>query len=76
VNRLLTWLQRNGFRRGLKEGSGPWMTVGVGAMVLRMALRAVARAYGPEVVYRTELRPGERLEITTLGRKAKRRRGA
>jgi hypothetical protein len=76
VNRLLTWLQRNGLRRGFKEGSGPWMTVGVGAAVLRMALRAVARAYGPELVYRTELRPGERLEIVTSGRRGKRERGA
>jgi hypothetical protein len=76
MNRLLNWLERNGLRRGLKEGSGPWMTVGVSAAVLRMALRAVARMYGPEVVYRTELRPGERLEIITSGKNAKRRRGA
>jgi hypothetical protein len=73
VNRLLDWLQRTGLRRGLRENSSPWMTVGLTAAVLRMALRALARAYGPEVVYRTELRPGERLEIVTSGRKAKRR---
>jgi hypothetical protein len=76
VNRLLNWLQRTGLRRGFKEDSSPWLTVGIFAAVLRMALRALARANAPEVVYRTELRPGERLEIITSGRKGKRSRGA
>jgi hypothetical protein len=76
VNRLLNWLQHNGLRRGLKEDSSAWLTVGIFAAVLRMALRALARANAPELVYRTELRPGERLEITTFGRKAGRGRGA
>jgi hypothetical protein len=52
------------------------MTVGVGAAVLRMALRALARANAPELVYRTELRPGERLEIITSSRKGRRGRGS
>jgi hypothetical protein len=76
VNRLLAWLQSNGLRRGFKEDSTPWLTVGIFAAVLRMALRALARANAPELVYRTELQPGERLEIITSGKRAKRGRGA
>ena len=75
MNRLLDWLQRTGLRRGLKQDSAPWLTVGIFAAVLRMALRALARANAPEVVYRTELRPGERLEIITSGKRPKRGSG-
>ncbi|HZP30287.1 MAG TPA: hypothetical protein VFC99_15135 [Acidimicrobiia bacterium] len=61
---LLRRMSRTGLRRGLMEGSRAWMVVGVGATVLRLAGRALANR--PEVVYRTELHPGEGLEIRTF----------
>ena len=64
MGRLLRTLSRTGLRRGFTEGSRAWMTVGVGATVLRLAARALASK--PEVIYRTELHAGEALEIRTF----------
>jgi hypothetical protein len=47
------------------------MVVGVAATMLRLAGRVLAQK--PELIYRTELQPGETLEIRTMG--AGRRRG-
>jgi len=71
MSRLLRVLSRTGLRRGFAEGSRGWMTIGVGATLLRLAARALANK--PEVTYRTELRAGEALEIRTF--KPKKQRG-
>jgi hypothetical protein len=51
-----------GFRRGV-GGSRPWLYAAVVAFGLR-TLRNMANP-GPDVLYRTRVRPGERFEITT-----------
>ena len=66
---LLRQLSRTGLRRGLTGGSRAWMAVGVGATLLRLAGRALSSR--PEVIYRTELQPGEGLEILTSKRDKK-----
>jgi hypothetical protein len=43
------------------SGSQAWFVLGISAVGVR-ALRRLARST-PEVVYRTELRPGDRFEI-------------
>jgi hypothetical protein len=72
VQRLLQRLSRTGLRRGFVDGSRAWMVVGVTATMLRFAQRVVADK--PELVYRTELQPGETLEIQAF--KPGRKRGA
>jgi hypothetical protein len=72
VESLLRRLSRTGLRRGFSEGSRAWMVVGVSATVLRLAGRVLANK--PEVIYRTELQPGEGLEVMTF--RGGRRRGA
>jgi hypothetical protein len=67
---LLQRLSRTGLRRGFTDGSRAWMAVGVSATLLRLAGRALANK--PEVIFRTELQPGEALEIHTF-RKPRRR---
>jgi hypothetical protein len=69
VQRLLVRLSRTGLRRGFVDGSQGWMVVGVAATMLRFAGRILAEK--PEVIYRTELKQGETLEIRTMqpGRK-------
>jgi hypothetical protein len=69
-NKLLRRLQSTGLRRGFNEGSRVWMVVGVSATLLRLAGRVLENP--PELVYRTELEPGETLEINTR----RRRRGS
>ena len=61
---MLRTLARNGLRRGLLEGRRGWLMVGVTATGLRLVARLTARK--PEVVYRTKLSPGDRLEIRAL----------
>ena len=60
---LLDRLLRTGLRRGLVGGSRPWLYVGLTAGALRLFRRVVTE---PETVYRTELRPGEHVEIRVL----------
>ena len=62
LNTLLRRLTRTGFRRGL-AGSRGWMITGVVAVGVR-ALQRLAHDE-PEVVYRTEVKPGDRITITT-----------
>ena len=57
---LLRRAMRTGFRRGF-SGSQGWLVLGISALGVR-ALRKLARST-PEVVYRTELRPGDRFEV-------------
>lgn len=61
---LLGRLLRTGLRKGLLEGSRGWLYTGVGAGTLLLVRRVMAS--GPEVVYRTELRSGEGLEIRAM----------
>ena len=62
-DRLLRLALRRGFQRGVGEGSGPWLAVGVAALGIRLLRRLVR----PDaVVVREELRPGETLVIAHL----------
>jgi hypothetical protein len=57
---ILRRLMRTAFRRGM-SGSQAWLVLGVSALGVR-TLRRLSRST-PEVIYRTELRPGDRFEI-------------
>lgn len=61
MNRLLRLAIRNGWRRGILQGSRPWLIAGG----LALGLRAVQKLAGSEekVVYSEVLRPGETLVI-------------
>lgn len=56
---ILRWVQRRAFVRGMSGRNTVWFVVGAAAwMMLR------ARKHG-DVIYRTLLEPGERLEVIT-----------
>jgi len=57
-------LARTGLRKGVLEGSRPWLYTGIAAVALRVVQR-IGRAQ-PQTVYAEELKPGERLEIRVL----------
>jgi hypothetical protein len=61
MNRLLRLAVRNGWRRGILQGSRPWLIAGG----LALGFRAVQKLAGSEekVVYSETLRPGETLVI-------------
>ena len=59
-------LVRAGVQRGLLGGSRGWFWIGVSAVGLRVLRRVVAPE--PQTVYRTELKPGQGLEIRTRRR--------
>jgi hypothetical protein len=61
---LLVRLARTGLRRGIRTGSRRWLVTGITAGLLAIVRRVLTES--PETVYRTELKPGERLEIRTL----------
>jgi hypothetical protein len=63
LDRLLGRALRHGFRRGLGDGSGPWLAVGVAALGVRL-LRRLTRPQ-PTVI-REELRPGETIVVAHL----------
>lgn len=63
LDRALRSLSSTGLRRGM-AGSNPWIVVGIAATGLRV-LRRLARPQ-PEVLLRTELRPGDAFEIRAL----------
>jgi hypothetical protein len=70
VDSLLRRLVRTGFRRGM-SGSQAWLVLGISALGMR-ALRRLANP-APEVVYRTEVHTGDRLQISTSAQPRKRR---
>jgi hypothetical protein len=61
---VLVRIARTGLRRGLRDGSRPWLVAGITAGALEVVRRALAEK--PEVVYQAELEPGERLEVRTI----------
>jgi hypothetical protein len=61
---LLVRLARTGLRRGIRTGSRRWLVTGIAAGLLAIVRRVLTES--PKTVYRTELKPGERLEIRTL----------
>ena len=58
---MLRTLIRRGLRKGILEGSRPWMAVGVAAGLLAVVRRVTAEP--PETVWRQALEPGESLLI-------------
>jgi hypothetical protein len=60
---VLTRLRRLGIARGLGK-SNAWLAVGITAWTLQFLKRLAARE--PKVVYREQLKPGERLVISHL----------
>ena len=65
MNRLLRLAIRNGWRRGILQGSRPWLIAGG----LALGLRALQKLAGSEekVVYSEVLPPGETLVIAHQG---------
>ncbi len=61
MNRLVRLGIRYGWRRGILQGSRPWLIAGG----LALGVRVVQKLAGPDerVVYREELQPGESLVI-------------
>lgn len=64
MDALLRRLMRTGFRRGM-SGSQGWLVLAISALGIR-AIRRMARSE-PEVLYRTEVHPGDRFEIGSRG---------
>jgi hypothetical protein len=62
VDALLRRLTRTGLRNGL-SGSQGWLVLAISALGVR-ALRRLANP-APEVLYRTEVRSGDRFEISS-----------
>ena len=78
MDRWLRRLTTIGVARGLR-GSRGWLVTGMAAVGLR-ALRRLANP-GPEVLYRTQLKPGEVIQVIARapangGRGRRRRRTA
>ncbi len=63
---LITRIARTGFRKGVLEGSRPWLYAAVAATGVRLLQRVVRPA--PRTVYSEELKPGDRLEIRAVTR--------
>ncbi len=61
---VLVRLARTGLRRGISTGSRRWLVTGITAGLLVIVQRVLTES--PRTVYRTELKPGERLEIRTV----------
>jgi hypothetical protein len=61
MNRLVRWALRNGWRRGVLQGSRPWLVAGGVAL----GLKALKKLTGSEdkIVYSERLLPGETLVI-------------
>jgi hypothetical protein len=57
-------IARTGLRKGVLQGSRPWLYTGIVAFALRMAHRIVREE--PRTVFSEDLEPGQRLEIRVL----------
>jgi hypothetical protein len=62
LHRLLRAGMRQGWRRGVIDGSQPWVVVGGLALLGYLAGKALHRE--PEVVFSEKLKPGQSLRIT------------
>lgn len=62
---MLRSLARRGLRKGMIEGSRPWLWVGIGASALTLVRRLLREE--PETVFREPLLPGEKLVIEVRG---------
>jgi hypothetical protein len=60
VDRLFRFVISNGFRRGLRGGRPVWFVLAGSAWLLNRS-----RKQRDDVVYRTQLQPGEGLIVTT-----------
>lgn len=71
MDRLLRSLARRGMRHGFRGGHPAWLAVGAAAWMVSRS-----RRQQDDVAYRTVMRPGERLVVTTTDpRAATRHRG-
>jgi hypothetical protein len=61
MTRLIRWLLPIAFRRGVLQGSRPWLVAGGAALLIRLFKRAAARE--ESLVYREQLLPGQTLTI-------------
>jgi hypothetical protein len=57
-------IARTGLRKGVLQGSRPWLYTGMAAVALRVAHRIVREE--PRTVFSEDLEPGQRLEIRVL----------
>lgn len=56
-------LARTGLRKGVFEGSRPWLYTGVAALAVRMLARFREK---DQTVFSGELKPGQRLEVRVV----------
>jgi hypothetical protein len=56
-------LARTGLRKGVFEGSRPWLYTGVAALAVRMLARFREK---DQTVFSGELKPGQRLDVRVL----------
>jgi len=68
MDTLLRYIQVRAFGRGLRGYHSAWVVVGVAVWMINRARNA------DDVVYRTELKPGERLVVRTSKPPSTRRR--
>jgi hypothetical protein len=62
VGALTGRLVRHGLRRGILDGSRPWLVVGLVVWLARLARRLASPE--PETVWSGSLRPGETLVVS------------
>jgi hypothetical protein len=63
---VISRLALRGLRRGLVDGSRPWLYVGVAAVAMRVLRWVLVQP--EETVYEGEVKPGEAIEIRTARR--------
>jgi hypothetical protein len=56
-------LARTGLRKGVFEGSRPWLYTGVAALAVRMLARFREK---DQTVFSGELKPGQRLDVRVV----------
>jgi hypothetical protein len=62
---MLKRLARTGLRKGLIDGSRPWLVIGTTAAAIRVVRRFTR--HEPDVVFSEELEPGHALVIKHAG---------
>lgn len=61
-------LARTGLRKGVLEGSRPWLYTGVAAVAVRVLARFREK---DQTVFSDELKPGQRLEVRVVSPRAR-----